>query len=48
MAEVLGCLALILVVFLIANIWLLWYWALVLAVCLVLGGFFVVTDGMLD
>jgi hypothetical protein len=48
MEEFLICLVLIVVVFLIANIWLLWYWALLLAVCVVLGGFFVVTDGMLD
>jgi hypothetical protein len=36
------------IVFLIANIWLIWYWALVVAICVVLGGFFVITDGMLD
>lgn len=41
-------LALIGIVFLVANIWLLWYWALVVAVVLVLGGFVVITEGMLD
>lgn len=36
------------VVFVFANIFLIWYWALVLAVCLVVGGFFVITEGMFD